>query len=100
MRIRTLLAAAAATLALSATAAHAADTVKVAQGELKGATAGSVTSFKDIPFAAPPVGDLRWRPPQPAKAWAGVRDATKLGPQCWQMRQVTSDVNQSEDCLQ
>ncbi|MGZ3401995.1 MAG: carboxylesterase/lipase family protein [Phenylobacterium sp.] len=100
MLIRTILAVAAATLALGATAAHAADTVKVAQGELHGATAGTVTSFKNIPFAAPPVGDLRWRPPQAPKAWSGVRDATKLGPQCWQMRQVTGDVNQSEDCLQ
>ncbi|HLZ75524.1 carboxylesterase/lipase family protein [Phenylobacterium sp.] len=100
MRIRTLLAAAAATLALSATAAHAADTVKVAQGELHGATAGAVTSFKDIPFAAPPVGDLRWRPPQAPAKWSGSRDATKLGPQCWQMRAVPSDTNQSEDCLQ
>ena len=99
MSFRTLLAAAAATFAL-ASAAHAGDTVKVAQGELHGATAGTVTSFKNIPFAAPPVGDLRWRPPQPARAWSGVRDATRLGPQCWQMRQVTGDVNQSEDCLQ
>jgi para-nitrobenzyl esterase len=91
---------AAAALALSATAAQAADTAKVAQGQLHGATSGAVTSFKNIPFAAPPVGDLRWRPPQPAAKWTGVRDATKLGPMCWQMRQVPSDVNQSEDCLQ
>jgi len=99
MIIRTLLAGAAMTLAIAGAAA-ASDTAKVAQGELHGATAGSVTSFKNIPFAAPPVGDLRWRAPQPAKAWTGVRDATQLGPQCWQMRQVTGDVKQSEDCLQ
>jgi para-nitrobenzyl esterase len=99
MMLRTLFLAATAAMALSA-AAHAADTVKVAQGELKGATAGPVTSFKDIPFAAAPVGDLRWRPPQAPKAWTGVRDATQLGPQCWQMRQVPSDAKQSEDCLQ
>jgi para-nitrobenzyl esterase len=99
MRIRTLIATAAATLAVAGSA-FAGDTVKVAQGELHGATADTVTSFKDIPFAAPPVGDLRWRPPQPAKAWSGVRDATKLGPQCWQMRATPSEANQSEDCLQ
>jgi para-nitrobenzyl esterase len=104
MRLRTILAAAAATLALGATAAPktawAADTVKVAQGELHGATAGTVTSFKNIPFAAPPVGDLRWRPPQAPAKWSGVRDATQLGPQCWQMRATPNDTNQSEDCLQ
>jgi len=100
MILRCLLAAAAATLALTATSAQAApDTVKVAQGQLHGAVAGPVASFKNIPFAAPPVGDLRWRPPQPAKAWTGMRDATAYGPMCMQMRQVTPDVKQSEDCL-
>jgi para-nitrobenzyl esterase len=100
MTLRHLFVAASAALALTATAAQAADTAKVAQGELHGATAGAVTSFKNIPFAAPPVGDLRWRPPQAAAKWTGVRDATALGPQCMQMRQVTADVKQSEDCLQ
>jgi len=100
MNLRTTLAAAAAVFALAATAASAADTAKVAQGALQGATAGGVTSFKNIPFAAPPVGDLRWRPPQAPAAWSGVRDATVLGPQCMQMRQVTPDVKESEDCLQ
>ncbi len=100
MSLRHLLAAAAALVSLSATAAHAADTAKVAQGELHGATAGAVTSFKNIPFAAPPVGDLRWRPPQAPAKWTGVRDAIALGPMCMQMRQVTVDVKQSEDCLQ
>ena len=69
MTFRHLVAAATAALALAATAAQAADTAKVAQGELHGATAGSVTSFKNIPFAAPPVGDLRWRPPQAPAKW-------------------------------
>jgi para-nitrobenzyl esterase len=101
MTFRTTLAAAAAVLALAGLAApaFAADTVKVAQGTLHGATAGPVASFKNIPFAAPPVGDLRWRPPQAPAAWTGVRDATAYGPMCMQMRQVTPDVKQSEDCL-
>ncbi len=92
----------AASVALGAFAlpAVASDDVKIAEGQLHGATSGSVTSFKNIPFAAPPVGDLRWRPPQPVKPWAGVRDATQYGPMCMQMRQVTGQVNQSEDCLQ
>ena len=99
MTLRHLIAAAAAVLALTASAAQAADSAKVAQGELRGAVAGTVASFKGIPFAAPPVGDLRWRPPQAAKPWTGVRDATAYGPMCMQMRQVTPDVKQSEDCL-
>ncbi|HXA40319.1 MAG TPA: carboxylesterase family protein [Phenylobacterium sp.] len=100
MTLRTTLAAAA-VLALAGLAApaFAADTVKVAQGTLHGATAGPVASFKNIPFAAPPVGDLRWRPPQSPASWTGVRDATAYGPMCMQMRQVTPDVKQSEDCL-
>ncbi|HEY3949158.1 carboxylesterase/lipase family protein [Phenylobacterium sp.] len=102
MALRQIIAATAASIALASFAApaFAGDTVKVADGMLHGATAGTVTSFKDIPFAAPPVGDLRWRPPQPAKPWAGVRDATQLGPQCMQMRRVQGEINQSEDCLQ
>ncbi|THD62726.1 carboxylesterase family protein [Phenylobacterium sp.] len=102
MALRQAFAAAAAVIALVAVAAPAAasDTVKVAQGALHGATVGDVTSFKNIPFAAPPVGDLRWRPPQPAKPWSGVREAVDYGPMCMQMRQVTGQVNQSEDCLQ
>ncbi len=100
MKLHTLLAATAAVIALAGSAKAASDTVKVAQGELHGAISGPVASFKNIPFAAPPVGDLRWRPPQPARSWSGVRDATTLGPMCWQMRQVTGEVKQSEDCLQ
>jgi len=50
--------------------------------------------FKGIPFAAPPVGELRWREPNPVKPWAGVRDATVFGSRCMQ-----SGNNVSEDCL-
>lgn len=100
MTLHTILAAAAlVAMAAGGAPANASDTVKVAQGALHGATAGAVTSFKGVPFAAPPVGDLRWRPPQAPAAWTGVRDATAYGPMCMQMRQVTPDVKQSEDCL-
>ena len=99
MTLRTLIAAAI-TLAVAGSAAASPDSAKVAQGQLHGAVSGSVASFKNVPFAAPPMGDLRWRPPQAAKAWTGVRDATLPGPTCFQMRQVTPDVRQSEDCLQ
>jgi len=100
MRLATVFAAAAAVLALAGPAAAAPDTVRVAQGQLHGAVSGSVARFLDIPFAAPPVGELRWRPPQAPQPWTGVRDATQLGPTCFQMRRVTPDVRQSEDCLQ
>jgi len=60
--------------------------VKIDSGELQGALADGVVSFKGIPFAAPPVGELRWRPPQPAAKWTGVRQATEFGADCMQGR--------------
>lgn len=80
----------------------AAPHVRVAQGELEGAPTGmGPFVFKGIPYAAPPVGDLRWRDPQPPAAWSGVRDATKFGSACMQpvsaMRIPRSAM--SENCL-
>ena len=53
-------------------------------GALQGHVEGGVISWKGIPFAAPPVGDLRWRAPQPAASWQGVRDAGEYGHDCMQ----------------
>jgi para-nitrobenzyl esterase len=53
-------------------------------GTLRGSEADGVLSFKGIPFAAPPIGPLRWRAPQPAAAWSGVRDASRYGHDCMQ----------------
>jgi len=55
-------------------------------GAVRGTYAGndSVSVFKGIPYAAPPVGELRWRAPQPAAAWTGVRPALEFSPVCWQ----------------
>jgi len=70
------------TVALSQTPPH----VRVESGELQGVVADGVDSFKGIPFAAPPVGDLRWRPPQAAAPWTGVRQAAEFGADCMQGR--------------
>ncbi len=83
----------------------AAPRVTIDTGTLEGAvdSATGVMVFRGIPYAAPPVGSLRWRPPQPAKHWAGVRPATQLGHNCVQ-HQPYSDIDPftagvSEDCL-
>ena len=72
-----------------------APTVEIENGALRGAEDAGVISFKAIPYAAPPVGRLRWRAPLAAGHWSGVRDATKFGPECMQ----SDDVPKSEDCL-
>ena len=79
--------------------------VSVAQGELEGrySTKTGVQTYFGIPFAAPPVGDLRWQPPQPAASWEGVREATEFGPRAIQ-QYVYDDMRfrspmASEDCL-
>ncbi len=73
--------------------------VSVSTGQLRGSLnsdGGAV--FKNIPFAQPPVGDLRWREPVPARPWTGVRDATAFGPMC--LQGGSPNATKSEDCLQ
>lgn len=79
--------------------------VTVDAGTLEGRvdSATGVLVFDGIPYAAPPVGDLRWRPPRPPPSWQGVRSATRLGHNCVQ-HQPYSDIGadaagKSEDCL-
>jgi para-nitrobenzyl esterase len=58
--------------------------VSVTGGTVAGVAANGIVSFKGIPFAAPPVGPLRWKAPQPVQPWTGVRDASMYGPSCMQ----------------
>lgn len=64
-------------------------TVKIKQGALKGTVKDGLAYHLGVPFAAPPVGDLRWKPPAAAPSWTGERDASKPGPTC----------QANEDCL-
>ena len=68
--------------------------VNTTGGAVRGTSKDGVNLFRDIPFAAPPIGSLRWAAPHPAASWSGVRDATKVGNQCPQL-----DVLGNEDCL-
>ena len=70
-----------------------------ANGAVRGVANGAVDEFLGIPYAAPPVGALRWQPPQPAASWAGVRDATKFAPHCPQLASPFGQASTSEDCL-
>ncbi|WP_328972310.1 carboxylesterase/lipase family protein [Streptomyces sp. NBC_00239] len=68
-------------------------------GPVRGLTHDGYTTYENIPFAAPPTGRLRWRPPQPARPWHGVRDAGAPGPQCPQPPLFGGAPTGSEDCL-
>ena len=90
---------------LAGSAFAAADRVKTSNGTVEGTDAqgSGVRMFKGIPFAEPPTGDLRWKPPQPVKNWKGVRQTARFGPRCMQ-QPIFGDMNfrsngMSEDCL-
>ncbi|WP_207632346.1 carboxylesterase/lipase family protein [Occultella kanbiaonis] len=68
-------------------------------GLVRGTLDGGTRSFQGIPYAAPPVGELRWRTPEAAEPWRGVRDATTPGPACAQNEGELPGGSTSEDCL-
>ena len=78
---------------------HASLVVSTANGAVRGADAGTTNEFLGLPYAAPPVGALRWRAPAPAASWHGVRDATQLAPHCAQSASPFGQASTSEDCL-
>jgi para-nitrobenzyl esterase len=74
--------------------------VRTEGGALRGVVASGVGTFLGVPYAAPPVGDLRWRAPRAASAWRGVRDATAFAPSCPQRPGLFAPPPVlSEDCL-
>lgn len=99
-------------LVFTAPAAHALKApppprVQLAEGWVEGRQAPvngiMLDEFKGIPYAAPPLGELRWQPPQPTRAWSGVRPTTQFGPRCMQLPlfgdMVFRSRGMSEDCL-
>src|SRR3546814_19670800 len=79
-----------------------AEPIAIDSGQIEGFESGTTRVFKGIPYAAPPVGPLRWRPPQPAPSWRGVRKAISHSFACPQLESYPPDAPQepnSEDCL-
>lgn len=78
------------------------ESMSIESGKLQGIQADGITTFKGVPYATPPLGDLRWKEPQPLKPWRGVRKADKFAPACMQEGvsmpgETPPQVN--EDCL-
>lgn len=105
MKVRRLILAGALALAgLPPSSWGQATTVDTKSGSVRGVVRGDVTAFRGLPFAAPPVGDLRWREPQPVVPWSSVKDAGKNGPSCPQKRGLSLEGGGDpgvldEDCL-
>ncbi len=74
-------------------------TIKTVDGPVRGVQQGNVRRFLGIPYAAPPVGELRWRPPQPHPPWSAPLDASRPGSQCPQIVPVINQISGNENCL-
>src|SRR5262245_19864980 len=92
-------------LAISGSAPPTNDIVRVEGGLISGSVVDGVRSYKGIPYAAAPVGELRWKAPQAVAAWEGVRESNDFGPDCPQAPYPETSIyyspprKQSEDCL-
>jgi para-nitrobenzyl esterase len=73
--------------------------VATAGGTVRGQAVAATDEFLGIPYAAPPVGALRWQPPRPAAPWHGIRPATSYAPHCPQSSSTFGQASTSEDCL-
>lgn len=73
--------------------------VQTGQGPVSGKLISGVRAYLGIPYAAPPVGELRWQPPQPPARWSGTRDGTAFGDRCAQPLSPLSPESANEDCL-
>jgi para-nitrobenzyl esterase len=98
-----ILAAGVAVLWLASPAGAQVREADVTGGRVSGVVVNGIVSFKGIPFAAPPIGALRWKAPQPVKPWTGVRQASSFGTSCMQDAAIAKVFNApegvSEDCL-
>ena len=73
--------------------------ITLGDGVVKGQVVGSTRVFRGIPYAEPPVGPLRWKPPQKKQPWSTPKDATQPGPKCPQFELMSSVISGNEDCL-
>jgi para-nitrobenzyl esterase len=73
--------------------------LSLGDGQIRGKESGHTDEYLGIPYAAPPIGPLRWRPPQPPARWHGIRTATSFAPHCPQTAGVFGRASTSEDCL-
>jgi len=87
-------------LTVSQAMAQLPDPIRIETGLISGQSADNteVMVYRGLPYAAPPIGENRWRPPQPPATWPGTREATAFGPRCVQ-RGYAEGSDQSEDCL-
>ena len=73
--------------------------VRTESGAVRGTVSSGVDSFLGVPYARPPVGELRWRAPEPAARWSGVRDAAAYGNRCPAAASTNGPRSETEDCL-
>src|SRR5579871_78430 len=85
--------------------ARDAPVVRAPAGEVRGEAQGDLNVFRGLPYAAPPTGSMRWKPPVAASSWQGVRQANRFGPACYQPKPRVASIyadppeSMSEDCL-